>query len=332
MIQVFTTMLKVIYKRDSDCAERIECSILKILVYFSVFDFPLSAGEIRKYLPPGSHEDYFETALARLVEERAVFKFGDVYSLQNKIELVKRKQQGYLRAEQLLPKAMRIGRFLCGFPYVRGIGVSGGLSKMYAHENADIDFFVITKADRLWIARTIMHLYKKFTFLTGKQHYHCMNYFLDERALKLRDQNVYTAFETITLIPVCGDTIQDFFAANGWVAEWFVTYPPIIETQQRPAPQPWTKKMLEWIFNNKMGDRLDNYLMKLTTRRWKKKEKQRMLNYEGKEMSLLTGRHFAWSNPDSFQQKIVGLYNKKMAEIKNNRPEYFQPLNYSFGE
>ncbi|HLG38713.1 MAG TPA: hypothetical protein VI461_03555 [Chitinophagaceae bacterium] len=325
-------MLKVIYKKDSAYAERIEGSLLKILAYFSVFDFPLSADEIRKYLPPGSNEDCVETALTRLAEEGSIFKFNDVYSLQNKIELVKRKQQGYLRAEQLLPKAMRIGRFLCAFPYVRGIGVSGGLSKMYAHENADIDFFIITKANRLWIARTIMHLYKKFTFLTGKQHYHCMNYFLDEKALRLKDQNIYTAFETITLIPVCGEAIHDFFVANGWVSEWFANYPETIKAQQKPSPKSWIKRMIERIFNNKMGDRLDNYLMKLTTRRWKKKEEQRMLNYEGKEMSLLTGKHFAWSNPDSFQQKIVGLYNKKMTAIKNEWPEYFKPFNYSFEE
>ncbi len=118
--------------------------------------------------------------------------------------MVKRRQQGNLRAEQLLPKAMKIGRFLSVFPYVRGIGISGSLSKMYAHEKADFDFFIITKANRLWIARTFMHLFKKLTFLTGKQHYYCMNYYLDEKALKLRDQNIYTAVEAITLIPVSG--------------------------------------------------------------------------------------------------------------------------------
>jgi hypothetical protein len=62
------------------------------------------------------------------------------------------------------------------------------------------------------------------------------------------------------------------------------------------------------------------------------KETQKALNYEGKEMVLVTGKHFAWSNPDSFQQKILGLYNKKIAEMQNRKPEYFQPVNVSYGK
>src|SRR5436190_6960568 len=325
-------MLKVIYKKDAVTGERIESSLLQILAYFSVFDFPLSADEIRRFLPPGSNEEVVEPALSRLVEAGAIFKLDKVYSLQNNMEPVMKKHQAYQRAQQLLPHAMKIGRLLCGFPFVRGIGISGSLSKMYANDKADFDFFIITKADRLWIARTIMHLYKKWTFLRGRQHYHCMNYFLDEKALQLKDQNIYTAIETITLIPVCGEGLQDFFAANGWVSEWFVTYPSVIKTQHPPATRSRIKRVMEWMFDNRPGERLDNYLMKLTSRRWKKKEQQGMLNYEGKEMSLLTGKHFARSNPDSFQQKTVWLYSERMKQLKNKWPGYFEPFNYSFEE
>jgi hypothetical protein len=321
-------MLKVIYKKDAMTGERIENSIFKILAYFSIFDFPLSVNEIRRFLPPGSNDDCLDEILSRLVGEGSIFRLDSFYSIQDNIDLVKRKQLGYFRAGNLLPKAMKIGRFLCGFPYVRGIGISGGLSKMYAHENADFDFFIITKANRLWIARTFMHLYKKLTFLTGKQHYYCMNYFLDEKALKLKDQNIYTAVETITLIPVCGEGVQDFFAANGWVSEWFADYQLLMKAQQLSAPRSEIKKIIEWVFNGRMGNRVDNSLMKMTTRRWKKKKEQKKLNYEGKEMSLLTGKHFAWSNPDSFQQKTIELYAKRVKEIENKWPEYFQPFNY----
>ena len=86
------------------------------------------------------------------------------------------------------------------------------------------------------------------------------------------------------------------------------------------------------MLNNKMGDRVDDYLMKVTTRRWKKKEEQRKLNYEGKEMTLVTGKHYAWSNPGSFQEKIIGLYNKKITELKSKWPDHFDEANFSFEE
>jgi predicted DNA-binding protein len=324
--------MKVVYKRDEYIVERTESCVLKILAYFSVFDYPLTKGEIKKFLDPLAEATSLDDALIHLEIERYIFKIDDFYLLQDDASLVKRRSDGNIRAGQLLPKAMKIGRFLSRFPYVRGIGISGGLSKMYAHENADFDFFIITKANRLWIARTFMHLFKKLTFITGKQHCYCMNYYLDEKALKLRDHNIYTAVETITLLPVSGKGMHDFFAANDWVSEWFANYSSTTGDKQIPKGGSWGKKIIEWCLNNKMGNRFDDYLMKWTTRRWKKKEDQKKLNYEGKEMSLVTGKHFAWSNPDSFQEKIVGLYNKKINEIRNRKPEHFRSVNLSFGE
>jgi Peptidogalycan biosysnthesis/recognition len=325
-------MMRVIYKKNVEAAESMESCILKMLTYFSIFEYPLLKDEIRRFLPPVADAVSFEKALAKLAEERSIFKIDKLYLLQDNIALVKRRKEGNLRAERLLVKAMKIGKFLSKFPYVRGIAVSGSLSKMYAGEKADIDFFIITKANRLWIARTFMHLFKKLTYLTGKQHFYCMNYYLDEKALKLRDQNIYTAVETTTLLPVCGESMHEFFAANNWVSEWFAGYSSMIKNQQPHTNRSWIKKAIEWLFNNNAGNRLDDYLMKLTSRRWKKKQEKKMLNSEGKEMALITGKHFAWSNPDSFQEKVIGFYNKKIAEMKLRWPEYFETVNASFEE
>jgi len=324
-------MMKVVYKRDEQVIETTEDCIFKILAYYSVFSYPLTRDEIKSFLEPSADVRLLDKALARLVNENDIYQIEDLYLLENNVELVKRRRDGNLRAQQLLPKAIRIGRFLAKFPYVRGIGISGGLSKVYAHENADFDFFIVTKANRLWIARTLMHIYKKFTFITGRQHYYCMNYYLDEKALRLRDQNIYTAIEAMTVIPVSGKGMNDFFEANTWVAEWFAEYTPAMN-ESLPKGKTWFKSSVEWLLNNKLGDWFESRLLNITTQRWKKKEQQKMLNYEGKEMALVTGKHFAWSNPDSFQEKIVNLYNNKIDEVKNRKAENSQSISFSFGE
>src|SRR6202022_4223033 len=90
---------------------------------------------------------------------------------------------------------------------------------------SDIDFFIITKANRLWIARTLMHLFKKLTFLTGHQGWYCMNYYVDEEALQIEEKNIFTATELITLLPVCGNgTMEEFFRANNWASSYFPNY------------------------------------------------------------------------------------------------------------
>lgn len=325
-------MMSVVYKRDMGTAESTESGILKMLVYFSIFQYPLSKDEIRSFLHPGANIASFDSALDRLIDKGCIFKIDELYSLQNDISSVKKRREGNARAEKLLPKAMKIGKFLFRFPYVRGIAISGSLSKMYADEKADIDFFIITKADRLWIARTCMHLFKKFTYLTGKQHFYCMNYYIDEKALKLDDQSVYTAIETMTLLPVCGESMQDFIAANNWVNEWFANYSL---KQKNPYHHPggsWIKNAIERIFNNKAGNWLDNYLIKVTTRRWQKKKRHGMLNYQGRTMDLVTGKHFARSNPGMFRERILEMYDAKINEMKTRWPQYFRPVSFSFEE
>ena len=311
-------MVNVIVKREDKLSANAEDSILKMLAYFSIFQYPLSKNEIKGFLRPGVDINSFENVLEQLVAEGSVFKLDEFYSLRNDISWIQRRHKGNLLAEKLLPEAMKIGRFLFKFPYVRGIGISGSLSKMYADEKADIDFFIITKSDRLWIARTFMHLYKKLTFLTGRQHFYCMNYYLDEKALKLQDQNIYTAVETITLLPVCGDGLQDFFEANHWVSEWFTEYHGKLNVPNNLPGKTWGKRIVEWMFNNKAGNRLDDYLMKLTTRRWKRKKQKGLRNQEGQTMDLITGKHFARSNPGMFQEKLLAIYHAKIKEMERD--------------
>ena len=297
--------------------EFIDLSILRILAYFDIFQYPLTADEIRQFAGRGISEARMEQSLQQLLLSETIFTKNDFFSLHNNPLLAIKRKEGNRRAEKLLPKAITIGRFLYRFPFVRAVGISGSLSKNFADEKADIDFFIITKANRLWIARTIMHLFKKLTFLTGHQHYFCMNYFIDEEALLIEEQNIFTATEIATLIPVRGDTVFDsFFAANNW-SNRFMAVPGC--SHKKPPSYRYfavTKKAIESIFDNKAGNRLDDWLQKITTRRWNQKDLKGERNKNGLSMKLITGKHFSRSNPGAFQEKVVSLYEKKLAELK----------------
>ena len=219
------------------------------------------------------------------------------------------------RAAQLLPKAIRIGRFLYRFPFVKGIGISGSLSKNVADEKADIDFFIITKANRLWICRTLMHLFKKLTFLAGRQHFYCMNYYIDEEALLLHEQNIFTAIEIRTLLPVSGEAaFRQFFSVNQWVNNWLPCH-PLRPTAAEQTRESTGKRFIEWIGDNRMIDRIDNYLMQITGRRWQRKEKRGKRNKKGQRMGLATGKHFARSNPGGLKEKILSRYEEKLIQL-----------------
>ena len=164
-------------------------SILKVLVYFDLFNYPVSENEIIFFLDQKNISMHDLTnALEELSNNKCIFRHGEFYSIQNNYEIAKDRIAGNMNAEKLLPVAKKISRFLYQFPFARAINISGSLSKNYANQNDDIDYFIITKANRLWVSRTIMHLMKKLSFINNSQHLYCMNYFIDEHAMMIEEK------------------------------------------------------------------------------------------------------------------------------------------------
>jgi hypothetical protein len=291
-----------------------EQSIIKALAYFDIFNYPLTKEEITSFLDQPVAVDDVSEALQQLVAGNSVFRLGNFYSLQYDHALHSRRTTGNHKAEALLTIAYKIGGFLYQFPFVRGIGISGSLSKNFADQQTDIDFFIITRANRLWIARTLMHLFKKLTFITGHQHLYCMNYYIDEEAMRIEEQNIFTATEIITLLPVCGNGAMDrFYDQNHWAADYF----PNQKMHKRSlllTRSTWFKKAVEWLLNNRLGNALDNVLMRITSRRWMKKEQRYKTNDHGIRMGLSTGKHFAKPNPRYFQRKVLESLELKLQQ------------------
>jgi hypothetical protein len=291
-------------------------SILKVLAYFDLFNYPVSKNEIIFFLDEKNiPAQDITNALNELINRQCIFRYDGFYALKDNAELVQRRIEGNNNAQLLLPVGKKVSRFLFQFPFARGIGISGSLSKNFAAENDDIDYFIIAKANRLWIARTFMHLLKKLSFLNDKQHLYCMNYFIDETAMEIAEKNIFTAMELITLLPVCGNgTMDKFFKTNNWVNAYYPNYKSKTEGPKTFAHDSLMKRAIEYLLDNKLGDSIDNYLMRLTAKRWKKKEEQQKVNSKGNRMGLSTGKHFAKPNPVFFQEKIVSRYVDKLNE------------------
>lgn len=297
----------------------VDKAILEVLAYFDIFNYPLLPEEICNFSNILVDEKTVATRLIDLTVTGRITQLNGFYSLQNNPLLVHRRREGNARAEKLLVKARRIGRFLHRFPFVKAVCISGSLSKHFALQHDDIDFFIITKANRLWLARTFMHLFKKFTFLTGKQHYFCMNYYVDEEALEIPEKNIFTAVDINTLLPVSGtDTIAAFFDANGWTRQ-FHPKASLSAQQQPDRPAGLVKRSIEWILGGRTGLTLERFSFRITKKRWARKQRNEKRNDKGARMSLLSGPHFAKSNPGDFQEKVLALFQQKISSVTHHR-------------
>ncbi len=85
-------------------------------------------------------------------------------------------------------------------------------------ERSDLDFFIITAPNRLWIARTLLVLYKR-VFLANSHKHFCVNYFIDEKHLEIEEKNLFTATELATVIPLYGSKqYENLQGVNSWLA------------------------------------------------------------------------------------------------------------------
>lgn len=296
-------------------------SILKVLAYFDLFDYPVTADEILFFLDQEVTASDLQTELAALALENLLFQLDTsavrLFSLRNDPSLATRRLRGNHYADQLLKIAARISRNLYRFPYVRGIGISGSLSKHFADESADIDYFIITRRNRLWIARTLMHGFKKLSYLRNRQNWYCMNYYVDEEALEIKEKNIFTATEMITLLPASGNGgLVKFFDANSWTARYFPQYTHRQKAAEGPVPSSLIKNFVEKILNGRWGDRLDDLFQRWTTERWHKKEQRGDRNKKGNRMALQNEKHFSRPNPENFQQRILERYANRLRELE----------------
>ncbi|GAC1450020.1 MAG: hypothetical protein NVSMB7_12180 [Chitinophagaceae bacterium] len=293
----------------------IKKDILATLTYFNMFDYPLKEREIFIFLGHKDTMQAFDHALNYLVEESAIFKIGNFYSLFNSYALAERRCKGNGRANIMLKKAEKAAALIASFPFVKGVAVSGSLSKKFADEEADIDFFIITAANRLWLARTFLHIFKKITFLFNLQGCFCMNYFIDEAEPCILEKNIYTATEVATILPLYGSSIfQVFYQVNGWTKKFFPNKYMYISSAKE-INKTWLRYITEKTLSNRMGDLLDTFLMRLTATSWDSKTRKKKKNSKGMLMGMHAGKHFSKPDPLNFQKKLLQRYEKSLAEV-----------------
>ncbi len=293
----------------------VKSDILSALAYFDLFNYPLTQREIWQFLGNTCNGKEFNESLSELVQSALVHEFGEMYSMRNDDAIVLYRSEGNKKAFQLMQTAKRVARFLAKFPFVRGVGISGSLSKNFANDASDIDLFIITAENKLWLARTFMHWFKKLTFLFNRQHFFCMNYYVDEKEMEIEEKNIYTAIEIVTLIPLQGEiAFENFHKINFWSKTFLPNHFLRISTAEK-LKFFFPKYIIEKMLDNRLGNWLDDSFMKITAKRWNKKTLQNKKNMRGIVMSMVAKKHLAKPDPVFFQKNLLTCHTEKVTQI-----------------
>jgi hypothetical protein len=281
-----------------------ETAIIQCLLYFDTFNYPLTLHEIHTFCTVKiCIKTELQSILQSLIIKNLIKSKDDFYFVSDNESIISRRQKGNKMAQQVMPKALKYGNFIAQFPFVETVCISGSLSKNYFDEKGDVDFFIITKPQRLWLCRSLLVGFKKI-FLLNSRKYFCVNYFVGSDNLNIPDRNIFTATEIASLIPVNNlDGYTKFIKHNEWIYEHLPNFDVNNKISAVPIYQTSFKKISEKLLGKQIGAFADKQLFKLTLHIWQKKFKH--FNKTDFDLNMRSRKNVSKHHPSGFQQKVL---------------------------
>jgi D-beta-D-heptose 7-phosphate kinase/D-beta-D-heptose 1-phosphate adenosyltransferase len=189
------------------------------ILYHDIFSYPLKKDELVKWRAGFSSKKKVKTS------SKKGFHFRE-----GREAII---SQRFLRekiSKEKLKIAKRASKLIGKLPTVKMVGVTGSLAMMNADENSDIDLMIITKNGSLWTTRLLVYgLLKINGFDLRKagssieKNKLCLNMWLDERDLKIKKRNIYSAHEIaqIRLLLNKNKTYERLLSENEWVLKYW---------------------------------------------------------------------------------------------------------------
>lgn len=185
--------------------------MIKTLAYADVFDYPLTAAEIKRWLIKG---DSFASAKAS-----PYWNY-----LPGRAQLVRLRRRREQTSRAKLAKLKNLIFIFKLIPWVKLVCVTGALAMNNADTEDDIDLMIVTVKNRLWLTRLIISLLFWPHLRGGRMDSSkvadriCINLWLDETALVIKQQSLYIAHEICQAQPIFDrdNTYQKFINANLW--------------------------------------------------------------------------------------------------------------------
>jgi hypothetical protein len=294
----------------------LEDEILKAVCYFDIFDYPLKLSEISKNIAiPNVSNTKIQERVNILInsevlesENEFIFLIGKNHSIQTRLD-------GESRAKSYLGKAKFMSGLIASFPFVKCVFISGSLSKMTMDDGGDIDYFIITDKKRMWLAKTLLIIFKKI-FLLNSKKYFCVNFFLSNDNLQIKNENHFTATEVTYLIPAYNPELaSEFLSKNRWTKQFYPNFnrdPINIQTKEHSK---LFKQSMELILNNRLGNWLDEFFHDLHI-----KHKKRKFNNLAKEQfnhQFKSEKNISNHFPVDYQKIVLERLEDKMLQIQN---------------
>ena len=317
-------------------------SILATIIYYDVFDFPLTFAEVYKYLisptrftiptsivvrPLYSGLTTIDGKTADIVDELGnMIRAGLIghkngfYFLPGKENLYEARIEKDKVAIGKWRRFLRVTGYLQLAPYLRAVFASGSLASNNTELKSDFDVFIILKSGRLYTGRFFLWLISsllgvrrgRFDLIAPDKL--CFNHYVTEENVEIKNRSLYVAQSIVNLKPVtlCEEVVNKFSSLNNWVNSYCYNFNRLNEyrvIRQNKFFLLWARAG-EMVLNNFFGNAVERFLKAIQQRRIKNNP----ATYESGGRIVFTDNELEF-HPRSFERTVIDNYNKKLKKF-----------------
>jgi len=301
----------------------IEKGILKAIVYFNLFSYPLRQEEVLYHLPKIKGLENIEDikpverevkkGLRNLVLKKIIENKKGFYFLKGREGLVRERERREKISKKNWQKLKKILKIINLTPFLKGVFVSGSLAISNSNENSDIDLLIVTRDSRIFTVRffltLLLDMIKERRTVKKTAGKICLNHYVSENFLKIQFPSIYNAYTYLNLRPVINRSriFERFRRQQDWMKDYLLFWrksfraPFMIEKKSKVAG------FLEKILSGRLGNWIEKKLKVIQIRR-----KERNYPYGVKKGRVILDDNLIELHPDSSEKEIIERYSKTL--------------------
>lgn len=309
-------------------------SILATVVYYDIFEYPLTLLEVYKFLvnPTRVHKlagglgeisiGDVSGELDRLVNSKILGEKDGFYFLKGRDELYPLRMERYKLADRKWKKFLKQIKYLSLAPYLEGVFASGSMAINNTTEESDFDVLIISKPGRLYTCRLFLWLISSMIGSRRKRDQKiapdklCFNHYLTDGNLKMVHQSIFNAQTYINLKPVmiAPEMVERFFAANFWLNDYAYNFKIQKDFSRRSVKAPVifrsVARISESLLSSYPGNILENFLKRFQ----QKRIRINPATYEPGGRVVFNERELEF-HPRSFEKAVIERYNHGLERL-----------------
>ena len=272
----------------------LERAIVSTIIYFDIFDYPLTLIEIWKWLYIENQNSNFKFKIVDIQNilknsenlKNVIEKKNGLYFLKGKKELIKLRQKRHKLIQRRWKKLRRLTILLQLIPNVKMIAACNNMAINSIKPESDIDVFIIVKKDRIWQTRFLITLL--IAALGQWRHRRkiankiCLSFYLTDDNLNLswltkKPYDIYMIYWLALVFPLLDRGVYNsFILENKWARRYlpnFIKYDPVLF--ERKVSEIFAldviRKLLETILEKKLGDFVEFWFKKIQMAKMRKR-------------------------------------------------------------